>query len=177
MQAQCQAAGGTAAFIDAEHALDLTYAETLGVNIDALLVSQPDDGEQALMTEKLVASGGVDLVVVDFVAALVPRAGPWVMVINRCVHKPDSCESPPKAHRCCTQKRSLCHFHQSTSSKNRGHIWIWGGDHRRKRAKILCQSSTRCPTNRGHQRWTRSHWESNPSPNCKEQTGSPFSTG
>ena len=73
--AQCQAAGGTAAFIDAEHALDPTYAETLGVNIDALLVSQPDDGEQALdVTEKLVASGGVDLVVVDSVAALVPRA-------------------------------------------------------------------------------------------------------
>ena len=88
--------GGTAAFIDAEHALDPTYAEALGVNLDALLVSQPDDGEQALdVTEKLVASGGIDLVVVDSVAALVPRAelaGKWG--INRWAYKPDSCPKP-----------------------------------------------------------------------------------
>lgn len=73
--AQCQAAGGTAAFIDAEHALDVAYAKQLGVDTDALLVAQPDNGEQALeITEALVRSGAVDLVVVDSVAALVPRA-------------------------------------------------------------------------------------------------------
>jgi recombination protein RecA len=73
--AQCQAAGGVAAFIDAEHALDATYAASLGVDLDSLLVAQPDDGEQALdICEQLVMSGGVDLVVVDSVAALVPRA-------------------------------------------------------------------------------------------------------
>ena len=73
--AECQKAGGTAAFIDAEHALDPNYAEKLGVNIDELLVSQPDTGEQALeITDMLVRSGGVDLVVIDSVAALTPKA-------------------------------------------------------------------------------------------------------
>ena len=73
--AQCQKAGGTAAFIDAEHALDPVYARALGVNTDDLLVSQPDNGEQALeIMELLVRSGAVDIIVVDSVAALVPRA-------------------------------------------------------------------------------------------------------
>jgi recombination protein RecA len=72
--AACQAAGGVAAFIDAEHAMDPIYARKLGVDIDQLLISQPDFGEQALeICEQLVSSGGVDLVVVDSVAALVPR--------------------------------------------------------------------------------------------------------
>jgi len=73
--AQAQQAGGLAAFIDAEHALDAQYARKLGVDLDNLLVSQPDNGEQALeIVEVLVRSGGVDVVVVDSVAALVPRA-------------------------------------------------------------------------------------------------------
>src|SRR5712671_1047722 len=73
--AEVQKRGGTAAFVDAEHALDPAYAEKLGVNIQELLVSQPDTGEQALeITDMLVRSGGVDLVVIDSVAALTPRA-------------------------------------------------------------------------------------------------------
>jgi recombination protein RecA len=73
--ASCQNAGGTAAFIDAEHALDPVYAKKLGVDIDELYVSQPDNGEQALdICEALVRSGAIDIVVVDSVAALVPRA-------------------------------------------------------------------------------------------------------
>ena len=73
--AETQKAGGVAAFIDAEHALDPTWARILGVNLDDLLVSQPDNGEQALeIAEQLIRSGGVDLVVVDSVAALVPRS-------------------------------------------------------------------------------------------------------
>lgn len=73
--AEAQKTGGTAAFIDAEHALDLGYAEKLGVDTAELLVSQPDTGEQALeITETLVRSGAVDIIVVDSVAALVPRA-------------------------------------------------------------------------------------------------------
>lgn len=72
---QCQKQGGTAAFVDAEHALDPVYAEKLGVNIDNLLISQPDTGEQALeITDMLVRSGAVDLVIVDSVAALTPKA-------------------------------------------------------------------------------------------------------
>lgn len=73
--AEAQKKGGTAAFIDAEHALDPTYAKALGVNIDELWISQPDSGEQALeITESLVRSGAVDIVVVDSVAALTPQA-------------------------------------------------------------------------------------------------------
>jgi recombination protein RecA len=73
--AQAQATGGMAAFVDAEHALDAAYASKLGVNLDNLLVSQPDNGEQALeIVEVLVRSGSVDVVVVDSVAALVPKA-------------------------------------------------------------------------------------------------------
>ncbi len=73
--AECQKAGGTAAFIDAEHALDPVYAAKLGVNVDDLLVSQPDTGEQALeIADMLVRSGSVDILVVDSVAALTPRA-------------------------------------------------------------------------------------------------------
>ena len=73
--ANAQRAGGTAAFIDAEHALDPEYAKALGVNIDDLFVSQPDTGEQALeIADMLIRSGGIDIIVIDSVAALVPRA-------------------------------------------------------------------------------------------------------
>ncbi len=73
--AQCQKQGGTAAFVDAEHALDPLYAEKLGVNMEELLVSQPDTGEQSLeITDMLVRSGAVDVIVVDSVAALTPKA-------------------------------------------------------------------------------------------------------
>ncbi len=73
--AQCQKMGGTAAFVDAEHALDPIYAEKLGVKVDDLLVSQPDTGEQGLeITDMLVRSGAVDVVVIDSVAALTPKA-------------------------------------------------------------------------------------------------------
>ena len=73
--ASAQKAGGNAAFIDAEHALDPVYAKALGVDTDNLLVSQPDTGEQALeITDMLIRSGGLDIIVVDSVAALVPKA-------------------------------------------------------------------------------------------------------
>ncbi|MBT4838840.1 MAG: DNA recombination/repair protein RecA, partial [Methylococcales bacterium] len=73
--AQAQLNGGTAAFIDAEHALDPVYAEKIGVNVDELIVSQPDNGEQALeIADMLVRSGGVDILVIDSVAALTPKA-------------------------------------------------------------------------------------------------------
>ena len=73
--AECQRTGGTAAFVDAEHALDPLYADKVGVNLDDLLISQPDTGEQALeITDLLVRSGAVDLIVIDSVAALTPKA-------------------------------------------------------------------------------------------------------
>ncbi len=74
--AEAQKMNGLAAFIDAEHALDISYARKIGVNTDDLLISQPDTGEQALeIAETLVRSGALDVLVVDSVAALVPRAG------------------------------------------------------------------------------------------------------
>ena len=83
MIAEAQKAGGMAAFVDAEHALDAKYAQKLGVDLENLLVSQPDNGKQALeIVEALIRSGGVDVVVVDSVAALVPKAeikGKWAM--------------------------------------------------------------------------------------------------
>ncbi|CAM9368145.1 unnamed protein product, partial [Choristocarpus tenellus] len=73
--AECQKSGGTAVFIDAEHALDATYAKAIGVDIDNMYISQPDNGEQGLdIVDTLVKSEAVDLVVVDSVAALVPKA-------------------------------------------------------------------------------------------------------
>ena len=73
--AECQKLGGTAAFIDAEHALDPDYAEKIGVNVDNLLLSQPDTGEQALeITDMLISSSAIDIIVIDSVAALTPRA-------------------------------------------------------------------------------------------------------
>ena len=75
MAAEVQKAGGTAAFVDAEHALDPVYAGKLGINLDELLISQPDTGEQALeITDTLVRSGAIDILVIDSVAALTPRA-------------------------------------------------------------------------------------------------------
>ncbi len=75
MIAEAQKQGGIAAFIDAEHALDPVYAQKLGVDIDNLLISQPDTGEQALdIVDALVRSGAIDIIVVDSVAALVPKA-------------------------------------------------------------------------------------------------------
>ncbi len=86
--AQCQKAGGTAAFVDAEHALDPGYAQKLGVNVDDLLISQPDTGEQALeIVDMLVRSNAVDMVVIDSVAALTPRAeieAKWVKCRSAC---------------------------------------------------------------------------------------------
>ncbi len=92
--AQAQKNGGVCAFVDAEHALDPKYAQKLGVNLDSLLVSQPDNGEQALeIVDMLVRSGAVDLVIVDSVAALTPKAeiegemGVSVPQINQSLHK------------------------------------------------------------------------------------------
>ncbi len=86
--AEAQKRGGVCAFIDAEHALDPIYARKLGVNLDDLLISQPDAGEQALeITDTLVRSGAIDVLVVDSVAALTPKAeleGRWATVCRAC---------------------------------------------------------------------------------------------
>src|SRR5690606_4274879 len=89
--AEVQKKGGVAAFVDAEHALDPVYAQKLGVNLDDLLVSQPDTGEQALeIVDTLVRSGAVDIVVIDSVAALTPRAEIEGALGGSC-HGPQAC--------------------------------------------------------------------------------------
>ena len=98
--AQAQKMGGTAAFIDAEHALDPVYAESLGVNVDDLYVSQPDTGEQALeITESLVRSGAIDVVVVDSVAALVPKYDGFYLTLHLLAHLGFLVCHPPAARR------------------------------------------------------------------------------
>ncbi len=113
--AEIQKRGGIAGFIDAEHALDPTYAKNIGVDIDNLYISQPDCGEQALeITETMVRSGAVDVVIVDSVAALVPKAeidgemGDSHMGLHaRLV------TGAQKAHCCCQQDQLCCHIYQS----------------------------------------------------------------
>ena len=124
--AEIQKQGGTASFIDAEHALDVAYAKRIGVNTDDLLISQPDSGEQALdIVEILVRSAAVDIVVVDSVAALVPRAeiegemgdahmGLQARLMSQALQKTDSDNQ---------QIHDDCRFYQSDQAENRHYVW------------------------------------------------------
>ena len=124
--AECQKAGGTAAFIDAEHALDPLYAKKLGVNVDELLLSQPDTGEQALeVADMLVKSNSVDLLVVDSVAALTPRAeiegemgdhhvGLQARLMSQALTENYWKHSKIKCH---------CNLYQSNKDENRSYVW------------------------------------------------------
>ena len=138
--AQAQAAGGTAAFIDAEHALDPTYARALGVDVDNLLVSQPDYGEQALeITSSLIASNVIDVVVVDSVAALVPKAelegemGDSFMGL----HARLMSQAMRKAHRGGVEGQCLSHLHQPGAREDWRGVRQSGDHHGRARAQVL----------------------------------------
>ena len=124
--AEAQAAGGVVAFIDAEHALDPVYAAKLGVDVDEMLISQPDTGEQALeICDMLVRSGAIDCVVVDSVAALVPRAeiegeiGDTTVGLQARLMKPEHCVSLPDLF---SRSNTTCVFIQSAARKNRCHV-------------------------------------------------------
>jgi recombination protein RecA len=132
--AEAQKAGGVAAFIDAEHALDVTYARKLGVNTEELLVAQPDHGEQALeIADTLVRSGAVDMIVVDSVAALVPKAeiegemGDSHVGPAGPAHEP----GPPQAHRHGPQVEHDPVLHQPDPDEDRRHVRV---SRRRRRA-------------------------------------------
>ena len=124
--AEAQKDGGIAAFIDAEHALDPSYAKNLGVDTENLIISQPDTGEQALeITEALVRSGAVDIVVVDSVAALVPKAeiegemgdshmGLQARLMSQALRKLAGSINKSNTH---------CYFHKSIKGKNRCNVW------------------------------------------------------
>ena len=145
--AQAQKRGGEVAFVDAEHALDPDYAARIGVDIDSMLVSQPDTGEQALeITDALVRSGAVDVVVVDSVAALTPRAE-----IEGETSGAADVAGASKARRQ-HRKNELCrHLHQPAAYEDRRHVRKPRDDHGRQRAQVLRVRSYRYSPDRGHQ--------------------------
>ena len=138
--AQAQKRGGEVAFVAAEHALDPDYAARIGVDIDSMLVSQPDTGEQALeITDALVRSGAVDVVVVDSVAALTPRAEIEGEMGDTFVGLQARLMSQPAAY------------------EDRRHVRQPRNDDRRQRAEILCICPYRYPPHGGHQKRLRGH--------------------
>ena len=154
--AEAQKNGGTAAFVDAEHALDANYSRKLGVDIDNLLVSQPDSGEQALeITEVLIRSGAIDIVVVDSVAALVPRAelegemgdaqmGLQARLMSQALRKLTGIVSKSK---------TMPDLHQPDPRKDRRHVRKSRNDNRRPRAEVLRFGPRGRPAHRLHQGW------------------------
>jgi recombination protein RecA len=169
--AQAQAAGGTAAFIDAEHALDPTYARALGVDVDNLLVSQPDYGEQALeITNALISSNVIDVVVVDSVAALVPKAelegemgdsfmGLHARLMSQAMRKLTAAVS--RANACLI-------FINQVREKNRRGIRQSGNYHRRPRSQVLLFGAHRGAAHWRNQGRRSSHRQSDENQSSQE---------
>ena len=154
MVAEAQKLGGTAAFIDAEHALDLGYARNLGVNADDLLLSQPDTGEQALeIAEMLIRSGAVDIIIIDSVAALVPRAEIEGGDGRFTYGAPGAADEPgvEKACRHHKQEQDLHDLHQPDQDENWGHVRESGDNDWGERPQVLCQCEARYTTYRTDQ--------------------------
>ena len=152
--AEAQKKGGIAAFIDAEHALDVGYARKLGVRTDDLLISQPDTGEQALeIAETLVRSGAIDVLVIDSVAALVPKAelegemgdahmGVQARLMSQALRKLTGTISKSPDHR---------HLHQPDPHEDRRDVREPRDHHRRQRAQVLRVAAARHPPHRRDQ--------------------------
>ncbi len=152
--AEAQKLGGVCAFIDAEHAMDPIYARQIGVDIDELLVSQPDFGEQALeIADTLIRSGAVDVIAVDSVAALTPRSelegqmgdqsvGLQARMMSQAMRKLTGNAQPhPDAVR----------VHQPDPGEGRGDVWLPRDPARRPRAEVLCLTAPRHPPDRDAQ--------------------------
>ncbi len=153
--AEAQKRGGEVAFIDAEHALDPGYARALGVDIDSMLISQPDTGEQGLeICEALVRSGAIDVVVVDSVAALTPRAEiEGDMGDSPCGPAgPTDEPGPAQAGRLHRQDQLHRHLHQPAAGKGGRHVRQPRGDHRRPGAEVLRLRAHRRAPHRGASR-------------------------
>ncbi len=123
--AEAQRNGGVCAYIDAEHAMDPVYARAIGVNVDDLLISQPDTGEQALeITDMLIRSGALDVIIIDSVAALTPRAeiegdmGDHTRRTSGASHEPSTSQAHGRTFKVEHRRR----LHQPTSRKNRNHL-------------------------------------------------------
>ena len=156
MIAEAQKTGGMAAFVDAEHALDPGYAKKLGVDVDNLLVSQPDYGEQALeITEALVRSNAIDVLVVDSVAALVPKAeldgemGDSHMGLQARLMS----QALAQAYGDGIEVAHLPDLHQSDPREDRRDVWESRDDDRRASAEVLFVRAHGHPPDRGDQRW------------------------
>ena len=171
--AECQKSGGIAAFIDAEHAFDRYYAQSLGIDIDELIVSQPDHGEQALeIADNLIRSGAVDIVVIDSVAALTPKSeiegemGDSKMGL----HARLMSQALRKLTASISKNAINSDIYQPIARKNRSDVWESRNHHRWKCAKILCFCALRhssLDSNQRHSRWNQ--WESYTSESGKEQ--------
>ena len=158
--AEAQKTGGMAAFVDAEHALDPGYAKKLGVDVDNLLVSQPDYGEQALeITEALVRSNAIDVLVVDSVAALVPE-GRTRRRNGRQPHGPAGAADVAGAAQTDGDGFQVAHLpdlHQPDPRKDRRDVWQSRDHDRRARAEVLFVGARRHPPHCGHQGRRRGH--------------------
>ena len=175
--AQAQKLGGEVAFVDAEHALDPTYARALGVEIEDMLISQPDTGEQALeITEALVRSGAIDVVVVDSVAALVPRAeiegemgdsfvGLHARLMSQALRKLTGVHRQDQLHR---------HLHQPAAGKGGRHVRQSRGHHRRPGSEVLCLRAHRRAPHRGFEVRRRDHRQPHPGQGGEKQGGAPL---
>ena len=163
--AEMQKVGGTAAFIDAENALDIAYAAKLGVKTEDLLISQPDTGEQALeIADMLVRSGAVDVIVIDSVAALTPKAeiegemgepqmGLQARLMSQALRKLTGNIKRSNTHR---------HLHQPDPHEDRRHVRQPRNHHRWQRAQVLRLRAPRHPPHRLHQEGRRSDWATRP---------------
>ena len=178
--AEAQKTGGICAFVDAEHALDPVYARKLGVNVDELLISQPDTGEQALeIADTLVRSGAVDVLVVDSVAALVPRAelegemgdvqpGSQARLMSQALRKLTASISKSQHHG---------DLHQPDPHEDRRDVRQAGDDHGRQCAEILRLGAPRHPPHRRHQGARRSRRQPDPRQGGQEQGGAAVQAG
>ena len=178
--ANAQRAGGIAAFIDAEHALDVTYSRRLGVDVDNLLVSQPDTGEQALeIAEVLIRSNAIDLVVIDSVAALVPRAeiegemgdshvGLQARLMSQALRKLTGAVA---------RSRTSVIFTNQIREKNRGHVRQSRNDAGGSCTEVLCLLAIGYSAYRRDQGWTGYHREPDTRKGREEQVCSPVPAG
>ena len=178
--AEAQAEGGMVAFIDAEHALDVGYARKLGVDVDELLVSQPDTGEQALdIVEILARSGAVDVLIIDSVAALTPRAeiegemgdhhvGLQARLMSQALQKTD-CHRP--------QIHVYRHLYQPDQNEDRCNVREPGDDNRRECPEILRHTEAGYQAYRRNQGRGRSHREQDQGKGGKKQDRAPLQTG
>ncbi|MEJ2198373.1 MAG: hypothetical protein P8X54_07385 [Desulfuromonadales bacterium] len=168
--AEAQKVGGVAAFIDAEHALDVHYAKKLGVNTDELLISQPDTGEQALeIVEVLVRSGAVDVLVVDSVAALVPRAEIEGEMGDSHMGLQARLNNQQVAH--------LRDIHQPDPHEDRCHVRQPRNHHRRQRPEVLRLRAHGHPQDRFPQAGAGCDRQPHQGQGCQEQDCTAFQRG